>query len=60
MFDLVGKTLNEATSILEEQGIPYTLQIDDSNEDADEMRVVRMDSAYHLVCMGFLSAPKEN
>ena len=59
MFDLVGKTLQEATSLLQGQGIAYTVETDDTNEEADQLRVVRMDSAYHLVCMGFLSAPKE-
>ena len=59
MFDLIGKTLQEAKDLLERAGIAYSVEIDDSNALADEIRVVRMDSAYHLVCMGFLSAPKE-
>jgi beta-lactam-binding protein with PASTA domain len=59
VFDLIGKTLQEAKAILEGAGVAYTFETDTSNAKADETRVVRMDSAYHLVCMGFLSTPKE-
>lgn len=56
---LIGKSLQFAMDYLDNKGISYSVSIDDSNPDAQQLIVVRISDAYHLVAMGMKTAPTD-